>query len=448
MVDPDQFKAFIGGQKPVVRPKPQHPLLNNDAHSILSPERNIEENEVKNLKKIESTIKPEDKLTCQICHLVYKSEVALIQHKQNHHGGGKSSKDQRKFINHNKEDTEPVTSFVDLSFAEFSMEKFPLIASKWCLEHKLSEVSSSIGKQSFACPTCSIKFPCQPALMIHVKKHYYPTGINCHECDCYFSDESSYADHTMIKHIPSCIMNSTKRSDDDDKKEIPELKQEGFLSLCGLYKKKPNTKPSVVSPPPEAKEILSLKSSNNNRPSLGQPAPEVMMQMLQEQHMRALLISQQHIAAQNIPFGWNNSLPIANMMMPNNLMNTSIMTPISHDMAARLIAPTLTNSMLVKQGAGMKLPHILSSEASPLMKRRLSCKFCNESSDNMDQYKREFISLNKIFVVLDNFLVSGQLQNARSRSLLLLAEVLDFLYDCNANCHIINSLLSLFMLYY
>lgn len=84
---------------------------------------------------------------CRYCEVVFKSHKAL-----NVHQCGVSNKNH--LVTH---------GFKDLTFVDFSSDKFPLIAKSMCEQG----VRAPISNQKYECPTCNRAFPCASAVDIH-----------------------------------------------------------------------------------------------------------------------------------------------------------------------------------------------------------------------------------------------------------------------------------------
>lgn len=94
---------------------------------------------------------PEYPAKCGQCKLIFPNNKLLNMHKATHHD--------------NNVTKHPVVGFKDLTFVDFSSEKFPHIARREC-EMNLHKVSSGL---KFQCKKCSRAFPCSSSLEIHEK---------------------------------------------------------------------------------------------------------------------------------------------------------------------------------------------------------------------------------------------------------------------------------------
>lgn len=86
---------------------------------------------------------------CRHCEMVFKSHKALNSHRCN---SNKSTNVQQ--------------GFSDLSFVDFSSEKFPMIAQKMCEQ----SIRTPITNQKYECRSCYRAFPCASAVEIHMKE--------------------------------------------------------------------------------------------------------------------------------------------------------------------------------------------------------------------------------------------------------------------------------------
>lgn len=115
---------------------------------------------------------------CRYCEVVFKSHKAL-----NVHQCGVSNKNH--LVTH---------GFKDLTFVDFSSDKFPLIAKSMCEQG----VRAPVSNQKYECPTCSRAFPCASAVEIHKE--------NCRSLD-------APQDFSIRKREPS------ETSDEDAKRD-------------------------------------------------------------------------------------------------------------------------------------------------------------------------------------------------------------------------------------
>ena len=85
---------------------------------------------------------------CRHCEMVFKSHKALNAHRCGHN----------KSINVQQ-------GFKDLTFVDFSSEKFPIIAKSVCEQ----SIRTPVSNQKYECPMCFRAFPCSSAVDIHIK---------------------------------------------------------------------------------------------------------------------------------------------------------------------------------------------------------------------------------------------------------------------------------------
>lgn len=85
---------------------------------------------------------------CRHCEVVFKSHKALNAHRCG-----------------NPQSVNIMQGFKDLTFVDFSSEKFPIIAKSMCEQ----SIRTPISSQKFECPKCYRAFPCATAVEIHAK---------------------------------------------------------------------------------------------------------------------------------------------------------------------------------------------------------------------------------------------------------------------------------------
>ncbi|KAJ3648532.1 hypothetical protein Zmor_020328 [Zophobas morio] len=121
-----------------------------DFDSIVALEAHLEDNH------------PDYPAKCNQCNQIFQNNKLLTVHKDTAH-------------NHVKKQT--VAGFKDLTFVDFSSEKFPHIARYEC-EKNLHTASDGL---SFQCKTCTRAFPCNSSLEIHEKDcvlNSYQNGLD------------------------------------------------------------------------------------------------------------------------------------------------------------------------------------------------------------------------------------------------------------------------------
>lgn len=92
---------------------------------------------------------PSIQAKCRYCEIVFKSYKALNSHKCT--AGNKAP--------------QITQGFKDITFVDFSSEKFPLIAKSMCEQ----SIRTPITNQKYECPKCYRAFPCASAVDIHVR---------------------------------------------------------------------------------------------------------------------------------------------------------------------------------------------------------------------------------------------------------------------------------------
>ena len=111
---------------------------------------------------------PNIALKCSMCDSLFRNHRGLRMHIHMTH--------KRNTDATNKDDENIPLGFQDLSFMEFSTNKFPLVAQVWC-EQNVRRCNSI--EHRFICPVCNKAFPCNSALDLHVKNaHSNPQNGN------------------------------------------------------------------------------------------------------------------------------------------------------------------------------------------------------------------------------------------------------------------------------
>ncbi|CAH1187416.1 unnamed protein product [Phyllotreta striolata] len=103
---------------------------------------------------------PDYPIKCNVCKETFANSKLLMAHKS--------------AVHENVVNKQAVIGFKDLTFVDFSSEKFPHIARREC-EINLHKASSGL---KFQCKYCSRAFPCSNSLNIHENNCNSPTSLN------------------------------------------------------------------------------------------------------------------------------------------------------------------------------------------------------------------------------------------------------------------------------
>lgn len=117
-----------------------------------------ERTDFNSLKSLETHFEdnhPDSPTNCNQCNQVFQNNRLLSVHRNTVHTSEDATKNARNFV----------TGFKDLTFVDFSSEKFPHIARYQC-EKSMHKVS---GGLRFVCKKCTRAFPCAASLEIHEK---------------------------------------------------------------------------------------------------------------------------------------------------------------------------------------------------------------------------------------------------------------------------------------
>lgn len=99
---------------------------------------------------------PNSPVSCNQCNQMFQNNRLLNAHRSIVHNSEEATKHAKSFV----------TGFKDLTFVDFSSQKFPHIARYQC-EKSIHKASSGL---QFVCQKCSRAFPCAASLEIHEKE--------------------------------------------------------------------------------------------------------------------------------------------------------------------------------------------------------------------------------------------------------------------------------------
>uniref|UniRef100_W5L7F6 Ras-responsive element-binding protein 1 n=1 Tax=Astyanax mexicanus TaxID=7994 RepID=W5L7F6_ASTMX len=108
---------------------------------------------------------PDTALKCNLCCITFRTHRGLLCHNSVIHKQLPTDPSGKPFIQSNP--SVPL-GFSDLSFIDFSCQKFPQIAQVWC-ETNLRRCSSKFHR--FVCEVCNKAFPLQVSLDLHAASH-------------------------------------------------------------------------------------------------------------------------------------------------------------------------------------------------------------------------------------------------------------------------------------
>lgn len=132
---------------------------------------------------------PNDPIRCPDCGNISKNYPTYREHQCLENQSGKE--------NGNELSTgKPFVGFHDLSFVEFTSEKFVQVAKSVC-EREVRHPSSAFHR--FQCEKCNKAFPCGRALQMHQLVHTDKIGTYCPSCQCDFQTPDYLYEH-QLKH--------------------------------------------------------------------------------------------------------------------------------------------------------------------------------------------------------------------------------------------------------
>jgi len=220
-------------------------------------------------------------MKCTICHMALSTLRGLNMHKLMMHSKVKTPKEdteQKEEVN--SAAAAAVIGFYDLSFVDFSVKKFSLIAKSWC-ETNARKTSSAY--HNFMCKECVKSFPCKSALKLHLNTHSREKTSQCPICGCDYMDTRELHMH-MIKHMsdktfadaqkPSNRRKASTSSSSTNSK-VQQIGKHDFLAAFGLTANVPSLVDMEKKPKGAAKSLdftheLDKKENNDYFAKLGQ----------------------------------------------------------------------------------------------------------------------------------------------------------------------------------
>ena len=156
--------------------------------------------------------------------------------------------------------------FHELTFMDFTCEKFPLVSQVWC-DNNVRRASSQF--HNFTCSMCEKAFPCRTALNIHQNSHG-PENLNhCSICDTNFEDVKAYKNHMVSQHvgkslIARCVNKLNDLSDEEDTEVQDLMSKEDFLTAMNLRVNKIKAKTSNRMETDEDARILPQREESKD----------------------------------------------------------------------------------------------------------------------------------------------------------------------------------------
>ncbi|XP_054274263.1 ras-responsive element-binding protein 1-like [Macrosteles quadrilineatus] len=194
---------------------------------------------------------------CTPCNLVFKNHRVLNLHRYMVH----HSELKERSVGNVKE----TIGFKDLTFVDFSSEKFPHIARAMC-EQSLHLASSMFHR--FQCDKCSRAFPCGSALNIHRQgcgqENYASSGESCHQDNDFSSSDEAPTDLSSAGKRGSWSETKVSESSDDVEEE---RKRFNFFAGLDLQNKSIANTPPQTCPPTSLNLRRDLYFNQNNSES-------------------------------------------------------------------------------------------------------------------------------------------------------------------------------------
>lgn len=197
---------------------------------------------------------------CSQCNLTFKNPHKLrlhrlISHTEKVQEETQGDNSEEKDDVDEKEESELKVGFSDLTFVDFSVEKFPLIAKHYF--EKNCRVTSSTYLD-FICKLCSKAFPCESSLILHTYSHTKDKCTVCPICECDYADVNEFHAH-MLKHLSDKAFDDIRPSAKNEKGDedlTPEsLTKQDFLAMFLLRDDDDKSEQKQLSPAPPKKEL-------------------------------------------------------------------------------------------------------------------------------------------------------------------------------------------------
>ena len=204
---------------------------------------------------------PNYSIRCHVCNVTFHNQRTLRAHNAVIHGKADSRLASAASAPNGSLHPAVPVGFHELTFADFSAAKFPLIAKQWC-EDNVRRSSSTF--HHFECAACKKAFPCAESLELHVTTTHLrakppTTPIVCDQCAVVLADAAALRHHKQTIHAARALNFDDAAETDDVKtggkaeakrpannqatecvaehaREETESK-ERFLSMLQLYEK-------------------------------------------------------------------------------------------------------------------------------------------------------------------------------------------------------------------
>lgn len=156
-------------------------------------------------------------LKCQECNMSFRNFRGLNRHKYLVH-----------IKKANEKNSQNVTvGFQDLTFIDFSSEKFAVVAKAAC--EQSARCPSSVF-HTFECSRCKKAFPCGSALKLHFSTNHSDEKFCCNKRDLNIPDKRKLKNRHQVNR---CISNQSE-DNGNIPTQVPSSNKENFFAVLGL----------------------------------------------------------------------------------------------------------------------------------------------------------------------------------------------------------------------
>ncbi|XP_076357891.1 ras-responsive element-binding protein 1-like [Tachypleus tridentatus] len=277
--------------------------------------------------------------------------------------------------------------FHDVTFVDFSLDKFSLIAKTYCEQNKRRPSSAF---HTFQCPDCNKGFPCESALRLHKMSHDNETTTRCTSCQCYFDSPLSEQLH-RLKHV------ATERSFDDSHlnkdatdsdSNYMEPKKQDFLALLELQSKGFE----VALKPPSNREIREGLFENPSYFIYGKSKKEDLKELANEPASDFADIQSILSVTSKSPLLFNiHSSHVASPLnsQPHPVSSVLRKSPLAANEAA--ISSSLSKGDMVYSIENTNVDNEPKTGLQMRENKGLFCKYCNVTFKSASAFKRHTI---------------------------------------------------------
>ncbi|XP_052250285.1 ras-responsive element-binding protein 1-like isoform X4 [Dreissena polymorpha] len=207
---------------------------------------------------------------CNLCNITFKNQRKLRHHRLIAHTDMVQSKSPEEGavepgeVKGETSQQELKVGFDDLTFVDFSVEKFPLIAKHYFEENVRQSSSAYLN---FMCTICSKSFPCESSLILHTYSHSKDKCTTCPICNCDYADVNEFDAH-VSKHLSDKAFDDIRpsaRNEKGDEDVMPHrLSKHDFMAMFLLKEDEDRIVDQKQTPQKEAPKPIKMEKLTNN----------------------------------------------------------------------------------------------------------------------------------------------------------------------------------------